>query len=421
MSKIQFTPNASGTGTFNIVSPNSNSDFTLTLPESSGTILFQEGTIPFDAGSVSTPSITTTGDLNTGIWFPAADTMAASTGGTERMRIDSSGNVGIGTSAPSNVLTVLSATQYKGYTLKNATNTVAELIGFATGNDTGGLKLYSAGVAQAQILAGGTSYFNGGNVGIGTTSPATGALMQVGDGTDAISMTGTDPIFAVKGASFGTGLVVKRDGYAEAGIQSSNTGTFGTFTNHPVMFKINNAEAMRIETDGQLLINTTSNALTGKLQVHFDGSALQGITIKNTVNNASGAAVRFVDYTGAYSGGGIYYQSSNSINYASSSDYRLKENVVATTGAVEKVKQLNPVNFNFIGASESVDGFLAHELQTVVPNSVIGEKDAVTNSGENKYQVADYAKLIPLLTAALKETVEKIETLEARVASLEAN
>jgi hypothetical protein len=87
------------------------------------------------------------------------------------MRIDSSGNVGIGTSAPSNVLTVSSATQYKGFTLRNGTNNVAELLGFAAGNDSGGLKLYTAGVAKAQVIAAGNSFFNGGNVGIGTAAP----------------------------------------------------------------------------------------------------------------------------------------------------------------------------------------------------------------------------------------------------------
>ena len=91
---------------------------------------------------------------------------------SESMRIDSGGNVGIGTSSPSNVMTVSSATQYKGFTLRNGTNTVADLVGFAAGNDSGGLKLYTAGVAKAQVLAAGNSFFNGGNVGIGTSSPS---------------------------------------------------------------------------------------------------------------------------------------------------------------------------------------------------------------------------------------------------------
>jgi hypothetical protein len=98
MSSIKLESNASGTGIFTIASPNSNTNRTLTLPDSTGTVVVTGGaqTIEFAAGSASTPSITTTGDTNTGIFFPAADTIAFSEGGTESMRIDSSGRLLIG-------------------------------------------------------------------------------------------------------------------------------------------------------------------------------------------------------------------------------------------------------------------------------------------------------------------------------------
>jgi hypothetical protein len=103
MSKISIEGNALGTGTFTIAAPNSNTSYTLTLPESTGTMVVTGGaqTIEFAAGTVSAPSITTTGDTNTGIYFPAADTIAFAEGGAEAMRIDSSGNVGVGTTSPS--------------------------------------------------------------------------------------------------------------------------------------------------------------------------------------------------------------------------------------------------------------------------------------------------------------------------------
>lgn len=93
MSKISLTPNASGTGNFTIASPNSNTDRTLTLPDSTGTVVVTSGaqTIEFADGSASAPSITNSGDTNTGMFFPAADTIAFAEGGTEQMRLTDTG------------------------------------------------------------------------------------------------------------------------------------------------------------------------------------------------------------------------------------------------------------------------------------------------------------------------------------------
>lgn len=107
--------------------------------------------------------------------------------------------------------------------------------------------------------------------------------------------------------------------------------------------------------------------------------------------------------------------------YSTASDYRLKENVIDMTGAIDRVKQLAPKRFNFIAEpSKTVDGFLAHEAQAVVPESVIGTKDAVDDDGKPIIQGIDQAKLVPLLIGALKESIAKIETLETKVAALEA-
>jgi len=94
MSKISLTPNASGTGNFTIASPNSNTDRTLTLPDSTGTVVVTSGaqTIEFADGSASAPSITNSGDTNTGIFFSAADTIDFAEGGTAVGQFDSSGN-----------------------------------------------------------------------------------------------------------------------------------------------------------------------------------------------------------------------------------------------------------------------------------------------------------------------------------------
>ena len=107
--------------------------------------------------------------------------------------------------------------------------------------------------------------------------------------------------------------------------------------------------------------------------------------------------------------------------YNTSSDYRLKQNVTALTGAIDRVKTLSPKRFSFIAEPDkTVDGFLAHEV-TTVPEAIVGTKDQVDGDGNPVYQGIDQSKLVPLLTAALQEAVAKIESLEARITALEAN
>ena len=91
------------------------------------------------------------------------------------------------------------------------------------------------------------------------------------------------------------------------------------------------------------------------------------------------------------------------------------------TGAITRVKSLQPKRFNFIADdSVTVDGFMAHEAQTVVPEAVTGTHDEVDSDGNPVYQGIDQSKLVPLLTGALQEAIAEIETLETKVAALEA-
>lgn len=140
-------------------------------------------------------------------------------------------------------------------------------------------------------------------------------------------------------------------------------------------------------------------------------------------NNADGAynSTR-IRFKAAGTEVGSIYSSGSTISYNTTSDYRLKENVVDLTGAADRVQQLNPVRFNFIvDADTTVDGFLAHEVADIVPEAITGEKDAVDDEGNIKPQAIDQSKLVPLLTAALQEALTKIDQLETRIAALEAN
>ena len=120
-------------------------------------------------------------------------------------------------------------------------------------------------------------------------------------------------------------------------------------------------------------------------------------------------------YLGTTFSGAINQAGSSSVNYATSSDYRLKENVVEMTGAIDRVKQLKPSRFNFIadGPSRTVDGFLAHEVSSIVPESITGDKDAVDAESNIIPQGIDQSKLVPLLVGAIKELTARIEALEA--------
>ncbi len=244
---------------------------------------------------------------------------------------------------------------------------------------------------------------------------------------------------------------------------------------------------MRIDSDGHVHIANTTHvvnvneifSVTGKTGMESSGSApLHIMRLGDT-----GVAVKFgnqgIDGVGNISVG------TTSTSYNTSSDYRLKENVADMTGAIDRVKALAPKRFNFISDTTDtlVDGFLAHEAQTVVPEAVHGTKDAMMDEdyvvnaatgdiytpaapatydedGEEltaatdevihssdaekpeeladgqqwrettaavmgtrsvpNYQGIDQSKLVPLLTGALKEAVTMIEALETRVAALEA-
>ena len=132
--------------------------------------------------------------------------------------------------------------------------------------------------------------------------------------------------------------------------------------------------------------------------------------------DTTGAIIKFHRSTSSTSPEvGSISVTTTSTSYNTSSDYRLKENVVDLTGATERLKQLEPKRFNFIAdADTTVDGFLAHEAQTVVPEAVTGTHNEVDDDGNPVYQGIDQSKLVPLLVATIKE-------LEARITALESN
>ena len=198
-------------------------------------------------------------------------------------------------------------------------------------------------------------------------------------------------------------------------------------SDNSLFFHTNNTERMRIDSSGNLLKNTTSTISTGSasdlgIQLGANNQAIfiasGGPAVLIARQNATGEAVRFGNQ-GASDVGSIDVTTS-STSYTTSSDYRLKENVVAISDGITRLKTLKPSRFNFkVDKDTTVDGFLAHEV-TAVPEAITGTKDEVDSDDNPVYQGIDQSKLVPLLTAALQEAVAKIEVLETKVAALEA-
>ena len=167
--------------------------------------------------------------------------------------------------------------------------------------------------------------------------------------------------------------------------------------------------SMNIDNSGNTATGL-SVASTGTTHIATGGNNTS-LLIQRVSDTGTDNAIYFLYGT---TGVGSVTVNSSSTAYNTSSDYRLKENVDYTWDATTRLKQLKPARFNFISdADTTVDGFLAHEAQAVVPECVTGTKDAVDDDGNAVMQGIDQSKLVPLL-------VKTIQELEARITALEA-
>ena len=184
-------------------------------------------------------------------------------------------------------------------------------------------------------------------------------------------------------------------------------------------------ERARINSNGLLLGTTVALSPSTTTDNGFRCSTAGVVTISRSGvplslqrTTANGSIVDFYRDTTAV---GSISVTASATAYNTSSDYRIKENIIPLAGAIARLNQLPVHRFNFIADPDTVvDGFIAHEAAAIVPESVTGEKDAEDENGDPVYQGIDQSKIVPLLTAALQEAIAKINALEARIAALEA-
>jgi hypothetical protein len=236
-----------------------------------------------------------------------------------------------------------------------------------------------------------------GSVGIGNStmssfnSEANNLVVGTGSGDEGITI--------YTGSSAGHhGSIFFADG---TDVNAQKRGQIRYEHNNEIMsFFTNTLERLRIASNGRQTYNSLSTASGHGNFVGEVGASYNALAFEHT------------------NGGGIIgtvRTTASSTAYNTSSDYRLKENVNYDFDATSRLKQLKPARFNFIAdANTTVDGFLAHEVSSIVPEAISGEKDAVDENGNPEYQGIDQSKLVPLL-------VKTIQELEARITALETN
>jgi hypothetical protein len=342
-----------------------------------------------------------------------------------RFTIDETGNVGIGTDSPDYKLS-LRDDSTSAYPLSLENNNIGT-VGVHTGirfGYTGNTYQKGAIIFESQDANGrGKMYFAMEGTANSSNADETDAKMTIDyDGNVGI---GLDPVYKLDVRGDRIRLNPNSNGFVTSEIQNT-TGSFyfgidnsiGTgfggansgrcifsLGDYPMAFYTNSTERMRITSGGDVLFGT--QGLPNGTSIY--GSAFHKSTVDRMIlrlASSTTVAAGLIDFFNPNGQVGYIATNGSATQYVTSSDYRLKENVVELTGALDRVSQLKPSRFNFIAdADKTVDGFLAHEVQEIVPEAITGEKDGMRTE-EYEVTPAVYEDVVHPVEEAVYETVE---------------
>jgi len=269
---------------------------------------------------------------------------------------------------------------------------------------------------SASITTNGTTITAGGFSGplngtVGATTASTGAFTTLA-ATGQLTVTGARSIFKANSETYAVGVqYVSTAGQYYIGATNSASPDM-------VFSNVAGGEAARITNAGNFVLGTTSsNSATVAIKVANSGSAIE---TTNTSGTGNYNAAVFYNNGNTYSLCGYISISGTTTSYSTTSDYRLKENVISIVNALETVSKLKPVDYTWKLNGTKGQGFIAHELQEVCPQAVVGTKDAVDEEGKPKYQGVDTSFLVAMLTKAIQELNAKVDAQAAEIAALKA-
>jgi len=400
----------------------------LTTASATITSLTTSGAASFADGSASAPAITNTGDTNTGIFFPAADTIAFAEGGVEAMRLDSAGNMGLGVT-PSAWAVSAKALQIGGFVaLANFTDYL-ELSSNSIYD--GAYKYLNTGRAAASYAqtAGTHRWFSapsgtagnaitftqamtldsGGRLLVGSSSSIGSCNAQFNDAGGQAALFNSSSASGSYVGWYNSGSARGFIGAAAQLIGGGSASNFAVRAEGDLLFATSSFERARIDSSGNFLVGTTSSAAN----VNGNAAIIRNGTGGSTSFCTSSTSATLVDFQVQGGIKGSISSTTSTTTYATSSDYRLKENIVPMTDALSVVAQLKPCKYTWKVDGSDGQGFIAHELQAVVPDCVTGEKDAVNEDGSIKPQGIDTSFLVATLTAAIQELKAEFDAYKA--------